>query len=111
MTLVTPAKFNEGWLPDGFTNMQKEGVDCWQGNINGIALTLACATIGKAHREGGWNIEKRAARDVESFVPAGSSYYCTVDKGDIAAAINALHNQQIGQYTTLGRGQLVVGIY
>ena len=111
LSLVTPAKFNEGWLPDGFTSMQKESVDCWQGNINGIALTLVCATIGKAHREGGWNIEKRAARDVESFVPAGSSYYCTVDNGDILAAINALHNQQIGQYTTLGRGQLVVGIY
>ena len=111
LTLTTPAKFTHGWLPDGFTSMQKEGVDCWQGNINGIALTLVCATIGKAHREGGWNIEKRTARDVESFVPAGSSYYCTVDNGDIAAAINALHNQQIGQYTTLGRGQLVVGIY
>jgi CRISPR-associated protein Cmr3 len=111
LTLTTPAKFTHGWLPDGFTAMQKEGVECWQGNINGVALTLHCATIGKAHREGGWNIEKRAARDVESFVPSGSSYYCTVDNNDIPAAIKALHLYQVGQYTTLGRGQLVIGRY
>ena len=110
LTLSTPAKFTNGWLPDGFTAIHADDIDAWQGTINGIDLTLHSATIGKAHREGGWNIEQRSARDVESFVPAGSSYYCTFE-GDLNTAINALHLHQIGQYTTLGRGQLVVGIY
>jgi CRISPR-associated protein Cmr3 len=110
LTLTTPAKFTHGWLPDDFTAIHQDGVDAWQGTINGITLTLHSATIGKAHREGGWNIEKRSARDVESFVPAGSSYYCSFE-GDLNTAIKALHLHQIGHYTTLGRGQLVVGIY
>lgn len=111
LTLATPAKFDNGWLPNDFTKVEKDGIDCWQGNINGINLSLHCATLGKAHREGGWNIKSRSARDVESFVPAGSSYFCTVDNGDIHAAIQALHLAQIGDYTQLGRGQIVVGIH
>ncbi|MCH9741680.1 MAG: hypothetical protein K0U21_00570 [Proteobacteria bacterium] len=111
LTLATPALFNNGWLPDGFSPTQKDGIDCWQGTINGIALTLHCATVGKAHREGGWDLQKHQSRAVESFVPAGSSYFCTVDNNDIQAAINALHGARIGQHTQLGRGLMLVGRY
>jgi CRISPR-associated protein Cmr3 len=111
LTLATPALFTSGWLPDGFSPIQKEGIDCWQGTINGIALTLHCATLGKAHREGGWDLHKHQSRAVESFVPAGSSYFCTVDNGDIPAAINALHLYHLGQHTQLGRGLILVGTY
>lgn len=111
LTLTTPALFTNGWLPDGFTPIQKDSVDGWQGRINGIDLTLHCATVGKAHREGGWDLQKHQSRAVESFVPAGSSYFCTVDNGDIQAAINAIHGTHIGQHTQLGRGLMLVGRY
>lgn len=111
LTLATPGLFSNGWLPDVFSPIQKDGVDCWQGKINGIALTLHCATLGKAHREGGWDLQKHQSRAVESFVPAGSSYFCTVDNGDIQQAINVIHGTHIGQHTQLGRGLMLVGRY
>jgi CRISPR-associated protein Cmr3 len=111
LSLATPALFSQGWLLDGFSPSEQNGVTCWQGTINDIALTLHCATVGKAQREGGWDLSKHQSRAVESFVPAGSSYFCTADNGDTQTAINALHGTHIGQYNTLGRGKLVVGTY
>lgn len=111
LSLATPAIFSQYWLPDGFGKAEQNGVTCWQGSIQGISLTLHCACIGKAQREGGWDLSSHQSRAVESFVPAGSSYFCTVDNGDTQTAINALHGAHIGQYSALGRGQLVVGIY
>lgn len=38
-----------------------------------------------------------------SLIPAGSCYYCTIDNGDIQAAIDTLHDTAIGQDTHLGQ--------
>jgi len=53
----------------------------WQGRIAEISLTLRAAVIGKALREGGWDLAQQKPRDVVSLVPAGSCYYFTVEGG------------------------------
>ena len=66
--------------------------------------------IGKTQREGGWDVANRQPRPMQSLIPAGSCYYCTV-KGDIQTAIDTLHDTAIGQDTHLGRGRIVCALW
>ena len=114
LVVLTPARFENkhgNWLPPNFNNATLNAADVWQGTINGISLTLHAAVLGKAQREGGWDMAMNKPRDVQSLIPPGSSYYCTVDKGNIDAAINALHGQQIGEDKKFGRGVIVCGLW
>jgi len=111
LVLLTPADFGaDHWLLPGFTAARQDGIDVWQGELNGIPLTLHSAVIGKPTREGGWDLAKQAPRPVESLVPAGSVYFCTAPS-DPAQAVNALHGHCIGSATALGRGELAVGVW
>ncbi|HRJ53612.1 MAG TPA: type III-B CRISPR module-associated protein Cmr3 [Candidatus Thiothrix moscowensis] len=83
----------------------------WQGTLNGIALTLHGAITGKVQRVGGWDMAADKPRPVKSLIPAGSVFFCSVDDGDIQAAINAFHNQHIGDFTEYGYGHLAVGVW
>ncbi len=83
----------------------------WQGILNGIALTLHGAITGKVQRVGGWDIAANKPRPVKSLVPAGSVFFCSVDNGDVNAAIEALHNKHIGEFTEYGYGHLAVGVW
>jgi len=114
LILLTPARLEnkEGnWLPEGFTQKPINGVDVWRGKIERVPLTLHAAVLGKALREGGWDMAERKPRDVQSLIPSGSSYYCTVDDGNIAAAIDILHGKQIGEDQKFGRGMIVCGLW
>ncbi len=117
LILLTPAYFankSSPWLPEGFQLPAgfNEQVDTktWQGNIHGIDLTIHAAVIGKTQREGGWDVANRQPRPMQSLIPAGSCYYCTV-KGDIQTAIDTLHDTAIGQDTHLGRGRIVCALW
>lgn len=116
LVLVSAANFAEGdWLPPGFIDNSVAGEKLeptrWSGEISGIKLALHAAVIGKAQREGGWNVAEHKPRAVESLIPAGSCFYCTVDGGDTQAAIDKLHGQAIGNQTELGRGRIVCGLW
>lgn len=112
LLLLTPADFGEQrWLPANFAETEEQGVRVWRGAVNGVALTLRAATLGKARREGGWDMAKNQPRAVASLVPSGSAYYGTVDSGDLAAALTALHGQQIGNHTALGCGHIACGLW
>lgn len=118
LILLTPAYFNNTeypWLPEDFVlpkNFDKKSdTAIWQGSINDISLTIHAAVIGKAQREGGWDAAKRQPRPVQSLIPAGSCYYCTVDNGDIQTAIDQLHGTAIGQDQHLGRGRIVCALW
>ncbi len=98
------------WLPDGFTKTQDaQGVTVWKGQLHSIDLTIKMAVIGKAYREGGWDLLNNQPRALQSYVPMGSAYYC--ETADIAKAISMLHGKQIGEEQALGRGLLAVGIW
>ncbi len=134
LILLTPARFDDNsfpWLPDDFNkqdenaqdenaqdenaqdeNAQDEnGIKTWQRTIYGIDLIIHAAVIGKTQREGGWDAANRQPRPMQSLIPAGSCYYCTVDNGDIQTAIDTLHGTAIGQDTHLGRGRIVCALW
>ena len=112
LCLLTAADLGDrGELP-GFRAEDSQGVRAWQGEINGVPLTLHCAVIGRAEREGGWNLAKRRPSAVRSFVPAGSAWYSSVRGGmPPREAIRRLHGAQIGDGQAFGRGQLAVGLW
>ena len=80
----------------------------WKGTLNGIALTLHSAITGKAQQEGGWDLAKHQPKPVQSYIPAGSVFYCTTDAAP-NEVIEALHGKHIGDETELGRGKLAIG--
>ena len=112
ITFLTPARFaDDSWVLPGFTESNSE-TKCWTGEIKGIALTLHAAVIGKAQREGGWDMAQHKPRDMQSFIPAGSSYYVELaDQKQLNAAIQKLHGLRIGEDTQLGRGLIVCGLW
>jgi CRISPR-associated protein Cmr3 len=110
LMLLTPADFGRDWFPPGFTAAERDGVRVWRGEINGVALIIECAVIGKPSREGGWDLATEQPRPVKSLIPAGSVYFCTV-AGDAPAAARALQGQRIGHQRALGRGELAIGTW
>ena len=114
LVLLTPALFENGWLPDGFeAQTDEQGSLTWVGTVNGVVLRLISAVVGKPTREGGWDMAKHRPREVISCAPAGSCYFCEVVQGGLAldVAQKRLQNQQIGQQQELGRGELAVGYW
>lgn len=111
LVLLSAADFGGGWLPPGFNAKQDEkGATVWQGEVAGVALTLRCAVLGKAVREGGWDMQKHCSRPAVSLIPAGSVYFCMAS-GDLKAAAEVLQGKQLGLEQELGRGELAVGYW
>lgn len=111
LMLLTHADFgDQRWLPAEFKSSEQNGIRVWCGQLHGIDLTLHSAVLGKAAREGGWDLLNQKPRPVKSLIPAGSVYFCTVT-GNPKAAVDALHGQHIGNETALGRGQLAIGFW
>lgn len=112
LVLLTPANFGGDWVLPSFAKQSDKNVaDIWQGEISGIRLTLRCAVLGKAVREGGWDLQKHQARPAHSLIPAGSVYFCEVNDGNLEAAVSKLQGKKIGFETELGRGEIAVGYW
>lgn len=114
LTLLTPADLNGHWLPDGFSRSEDaNGIRTWIGEIADIELEIQAAVIGKAGREGGWDMLQGQPRAVRSLVPAGSAWYCKPLGCDLKTAASRLHLQQIGMSDSLpfGRGLVAVGVW
>lgn len=118
LLLATAADFDGSWLPPGFTRETRQDdtgrpFDVFTGTLDGtdFRLVIHSACLGKARREGGWDLRANAPRPVRSLVPAGSAYFCTVEGAPLPEAIRALHGRRIGLETRLGRGRLFVGLW
>jgi CRISPR-associated protein Cmr3 len=111
LMLCTAADFAGDWMPQGFKpQVDEQGITVWQGEIEGVVLTIQSAVLGKSQREGGWDMQRHQSRPAVSLVPAGSVFFCKV-AGDLQQAAEKLHGQKIGNETTLGRGELAVGYW
>jgi len=107
---ITPADFDGKLYPESFKKAELNGQTVWQGELNGIRLIIEAAVIGKAHREGGWDMQRHQPRPVKSYIPAGSAWYCRLDHATDWQTLNqALHNQCIGAETAFGRGHILLG--
>ena len=107
---ISPANFRGEMFPAGFKKTEQAGQTVWQGTLNGISLTIEAAVIGKAHREGGWDMKNHQPRPVKSYLPAGTAWYCSLtEKTDWETVEAALQGRCIGEENAYGRGQIVIG--
>lgn len=113
--LLTPLKHQQDtkdWQPlPGFIKKEQAKQTIWIGVINGITLELHSAVTGKSTRDGGWDLANRKPRTANSLIPAGSAFFCKVKEGDINAALQTLHNSQLGEQTEYGLGHLATGLW
>jgi len=107
---ITPADFGRHMFPESFEHIEVEGENVWRGELNGIQFDIVAAVIGKAHREGGWDMKNHQPRAVKSYTPAGSIWFCRLTDAEDSKQLNdVLHNQCIGLETALGRGHILLG--
>ncbi|MGX2040917.1 type III-B CRISPR module-associated Cmr3 family protein [Methylocaldum sp. MU1018] len=116
LILLTPANLDNCWrLPHSKSDAPAERdsgkAKIWRCEIRGVKLAVHSAVIGKPRREGGWHLAEGKPRRVESFVPAGSAWYCAVENMSLGDAIAELHGIQIGDGEKLGRGLIAVGLW
>jgi CRISPR-associated protein Cmr3 len=107
LTLLSPANLEGDWLPQGFTEVPDSKEKNWRGTLNGVELTIISAVLGKSIREGGWDLARKQPREVISLIPAGSVWFCQLEKGNA----EKLQGYQIGKETEFGRGEIAVGIW
>ncbi|WP_457651296.1 type III-B CRISPR module-associated Cmr3 family protein [Rhodocaloribacter sp.] len=115
LILLTPADFggsssNAPWLPSGFEVDDSGPARCWRGQIAGVELRVLSCVLGRAVREGGWDMAHRKPKPVRSLVPAGSVFFCEV-QGSVEEAVRALHGRHVGYETEWGRGELAAGYW
>jgi CRISPR-associated protein Cmr3 len=82
LILLTPAIFNNGWLPDWIDVRSGEGL------INGISLKAVSAAIGKPLYAGGFDFVKGKPKDMKKAVPQGSVYYFEITHGSTDEVFN-----------------------
>lgn len=123
--LLTPMtqELNQYSPLPGFEQAETADGTVWRGAVQGVKLSLHCVIQAKAIREGGWDLAQNCPRAVQSLVPAGTVYYLTVDDGDIASAMSAIHLSQLSvglsseklekipEDVALGRGLVAAGVW
>ena len=106
---LTHANFNSNFIPEEIQKVTESNRTSYQGQIHGIELQIESMILGKAVREGGWDLAHHKPKPAHQLVPAGSCWYITTP--DIQKAIETLHLTHIGQETQLGRGLIACGLW
>lgn len=107
LVLLTPAIFENGWLPDGLDPASGEG------SINGLKVKLSGANTGRYQSVGGWDVAKNCPKPTRRAVPAGSVYWIDCEKGSEVSLIDTLHGQSIcsnENYQKQGLGIIHTGV-
>ncbi|MCA9537606.1 MAG: hypothetical protein KC620_01885 [Myxococcales bacterium] len=106
--VITPAEFKRGWLPDGF-KLENGRV---HGKLDPVGeVVLRAAFVGRPLSISGWDLEKRAPKQIRRLVPPGAVYFFTRPDGRpfTAAERLALWWQGLGKNQEDGQGQIVAG--
>lgn len=111
LVLVTPARFEAGWLPDGFEAKDGE----YRGTLPEIVgeLVLRAAFVDRPIAVSGWDLAAGAPKRTDRMVPPGSVYFLERQDGapfDEADA-RALWLAAIGGRTEDGFGRIVPGVW
>lgn len=108
---LTHTNFHSNPYPKHFERIQNAvGQDIWTGELNGISINIESAIMGKAVREGGWNLARHQPKPATQLIPAGTCWFITSDH-PLEEVASALHMTHIGQETQLGRGLIACGIW
>lgn len=102
------------WLPEGFKLSSQK--DRWTGQLKfhkadtdvAIEAAIVSACIGKAVKLGGWDLKAGASKPYQTYIPAGSVYFCEARATD-RDAILKLHDSKLGNNREYGFGHVLVG--
>lgn len=110
LVFITPASFpGSGWLPETASCWsQDDGASYWEVSTSFGTFDVLSGCMSKPFRQGGWNHALRYPRDLRSYIPAGSVYFCRASASQ-KEKILKLHTQKIGCETEYGFGQVLVG--
>lgn len=78
LILLTPAYFQNGYLPD---------VSQWESA--GVKLQLCAALVGRPHVVSGWDIKQHGPKPTQRLAPAGSVFFLKFTNQPDATAIHA----------------------
>lgn len=104
LTDMLPSENPTPALLPGFVRVNHHGIDCWQGELNGIAVRIVAVVAGKALARGGWDMQRNAPKPVQTFIPAGSCFF--VEPVESGASLAPLHGLSVGRNTFAGAGTL-----
>lgn len=107
LILLTPAIFENGWLPDGFDQQTGRVI------FGGVGAKLLSANTGRYQPIGGWDVARNCPKPTMRAVPAGSVYWIECEKGREADLIDALHGKSIcsnEDYQKQGLGIIHTGV-
>ncbi|ETR73844.1 MAG: CRISPR-associated protein, Cmr3 family [Candidatus Magnetoglobus multicellularis str. Araruama] len=97
--LLSPAIFEQGWLPDGLDSKTYQ----WH-PVKGCDAKLVSAAIGKNICISGWDLVKKMPKPLLRAVPAGSIYYfktkTPISKETANYLFDKLHYQSIIQQSS-----------
>lgn len=109
---VTPALFEQGWIPDGFYAYDNEH---YRGLLNGITeeLFLKAAYVSKPSHLSGWDMAKDSPKPTLRLVPPGSVYFfCKVSGNTFTSdELHQLWLTTLGTKTEEGLGRFVPGLW
>lgn len=116
IVLTTPARFDGGWLPDGFTLVGEHFEGKLLSELPPMRLRAAC--VGRPQAGSGWDMAKRQPKRGVRLAPAGSVYFFELLDGTLTkahikqlwlASLGGAHDDGFG--TQDGFGVVVPGVW
>ena len=103
---VTPAIFDQGWLPKWIDK------NTYKAKNQSLSFELITAAVGKPIAIGGWDMKKNMPKPTRQAVPAGSVYYFEIsDDSCVDTIVNTFHYKNISDYQAKeGFGLCFVGV-
>ncbi len=109
LVVVTPACFQNGWLPDGFSSRG----GAYRGEIEGVAgdLVLRAAFVPRPEHVSGWDMALNQPKPTLRLVRPGAVYFFEKVSGDAFSAeeLRSLWLAAIGARSNEGLGRVVPG--
>ncbi|MCB1329094.1 MAG: hypothetical protein KDK28_06440 [Maritimibacter sp.] len=113
LIVVTPARFENGWLPDGFGAVGKSYRGTVQLSEGQVEVILRAAFVGRPHHVSGWDLAAREPKNTDRLVPPGSTYFFERADGKAFTAGDAtnLWLAPFGARIEEGFGRVVPGVW
>ena len=106
VTFITPGRFSGDALEEAFR--AGGALDQSFGVLADYDLASAC--VGKRVYIGGWNSIERKPLPLKPYIPAGTTLFFSVSPSDHQKVLE-LHGEKIGERTSYGFGQVLIGYF
>ncbi|MCC6696207.1 MAG: CRISPR-associated protein Crm3 [Candidatus Hydrogenedentes bacterium] len=109
IVVVTPARFESGWLPDGLVRQGSE----YRGQVAGLEVVLRAAIVPRPMHTSGWDMAAGAPKTTARMVAPGAVYFLErADRGRFYETdALELWLRAIGTRTEEGFGHVIPGVW